>query len=67
MDKQNQDGNGKPDKRAPTRARVIANALVEFKSKPQTLADALHDYLGEEGVQTLVDLLTQQTAAVSAN
>ena len=43
---------GADKKRPPTRSRVIADAMDEFRSKPEALADALHAYLGADGVQT---------------
>ena len=49
--------------RAPSRARVIADALGAFDSKPDALADALHSYLGSDGVHRLMALLTQRAAA----
>jgi hypothetical protein len=42
---------------------VIADALGAFESKPDALADALHSYLGSDGVHRLMALLTQRAAA----
>ncbi|WP_431236146.1 ParB/RepB/Spo0J family partition protein (plasmid) [Mycolicibacterium psychrotolerans] len=46
--------------RPPTRSRVIAGALGEFHAKPESLADALHTYLGAEGIKTLMALLADR-------
>jgi ParB family chromosome partitioning protein len=59
MDKKQQPGDGNAsDKnhRAPTRSRVLASAIGEFDAKPQLLADALHGYLGDDGIRTLIGI-----------
>ena len=55
---QGSDTDGSDRQRPPTRTRVIATALGEFSSKPQLLADALRNYLGDEGVKTLLAILS---------
>jgi ParB family chromosome partitioning protein len=66
LDKKNDDGrhNGTPDQRSPSPARIIANALSEFGSKPQLLADALRTHLGRDGVKTLLAVLAEEPATV---
>lgn len=65
--KKNDDGKhrGAPEKRS-SPSRVIASALNAFESKPRLLADALRAHLGEDGVKTLVAVLSDETAAVLA-
>jgi ParB family chromosome partitioning protein len=65
QDKKN-DGehNGAPDKRSPSPSRIIANALSEFHSKPQLLADALRIHLGPNGVKTLLAVLADDLTTV---
>ena len=59
-----EDGRGPTDeKRTPPRSRVIATALGEFSSKPQLLADALRNYLGDDGVKTLLAILSNGAGA----
>ena len=57
------DTGGSDQKRPPTRTRVIATALGEFSSKPQLLADALRNYLGDDGVKTLLAILSNGAGA----
>ena len=57
---------GSDKKRPPTRSRVIADALGDFDSKPEALADALRTYLGADGVQRLLTLLTERTGAAAS-
>ena len=40
--------------------------VARFRSKPELLADALHSYLGADGVQRLMALLTQRAARATA-
>lgn len=42
---------------APSRYRILATALAKFDHQPHLLADALRDYLGEDGLDKLVALL----------
>ncbi|PND54275.1 peptide transporter [Mycobacterium sp. ENV421] len=53
------EGNGDAT-RPPSRSRVIAGALGEFHAKPESLADALHTYLGADGIKTLMALLADR-------
>jgi ParB family chromosome partitioning protein len=50
---------------SPAPSRIVVKALREFDHNPAGLADALHGYLGSDGVHRLVALLTQRTAARS--
>ena len=54
------EGSGDAGTRPPSRTRVIAGALGEFHAKPESLADALHTYLGAEGIKTLMTLLADR-------
>ena len=45
----------------PTRSRVISSAIADFKTKPEQLANALRTYLGTDGVERLVELLSQSS------
>ena len=70
LDKQDSDAAGEGSggaekKRPPARARVIVDALGEFRSRPKLLAGALHTYLGADGVRTLLTLLTERSEAGS--
>lgn len=47
-------------KRPPPRSRVLAKALGEFNAQPELLADALQNYLGADGVSTLLRLLAER-------
>jgi ParB family chromosome partitioning protein len=49
------------DKRSPTPARVITEAIGLFDSRPEALAEALHTYLGHDGVVKLLDMLSNRT------
>jgi ParB family chromosome partitioning protein len=49
--------------RPSSRSRVLAGALGEFDTRPELLADALHTYLGADGVKTLLTLLTKRADA----
>lgn len=49
------------DKNAPSRSRVITEAINQFDTKPEALAEALHTYLGLEGVLKLLDMLSNRT------
>lgn len=53
--------------RPPTRTRVIATAISEFPSKPQLLADALRNYLGEDGITTLLAILSNGAGVDAAS
>lgn len=53
------------DKRPPTPSRLVAKALREFDHNPTGLVDALHGYLGDRGLQTLVTLLAERTHTAS--
>jgi ParB family transcriptional regulator, chromosome partitioning protein len=66
QDKKNDDNkpNGTPEKRPPVPSKTIANALSEFHSKPQLLADALRTHLGPDGVKTLLAVLAEEPATV---
>lgn len=46
------------DGRPPSRTRVISSALARFDDTPEELAHALRTYLGRDGVDTLLKLLT---------
>ncbi len=52
-----QPGNKSDATRPPARSRVLATALNEFPTKPELLVEALHTYLGADGVQRLIPLL----------
>jgi ParB family chromosome partitioning protein len=54
------------DSRPANRSRVIAGAVGKFDVAPELLADALHTYLGADGVQTLLTLLANRTALSTA-
>ena len=60
------EGSGADKNRAPSRSRVISSALGEFATKPEVLADALHTYLGTDGVKTLLTLLTERAHVAGA-
>lgn len=49
---------GKP---APSPARVITDAIKQFDSRPEALAEALHSFLGDDGVIKLLDMLSNRT------
>jgi ParB family chromosome partitioning protein len=53
-DKNKEPGHSRP----PAKSRVLATALTKFESEPNLLADALQTYLGADGVQRLIPLLT---------
>jgi ParB family chromosome partitioning protein len=60
-------GKGDTDSSRPTsRSRVIAGAVGKFDVAPELLADALHTYLGGDGIQTLLALLADRAALSSA-
>jgi ParB family chromosome partitioning protein len=69
LDKKDNAGEQTPtDKRPVAPSRVVAKALREFDHNPKGLADALHGYLGDRGLQTLMTLLAQRAgAAVGAS
>lgn len=52
-DAQTGESSGDSAERAPSRSRVVTAALREFEANPRMLADALHTYLGPEGIKTL--------------
>lgn len=52
-DAQTGEPSGDSAERAPSRSRVVTAALREFEANPRMLADALHTYLGPEGIKTL--------------
>ncbi len=60
-------GEGSDTPRPPSRTQVIAGALKEFDAKPDALADALHTYLGADGVQTLLSLLADRAGAAASS
>jgi ParB family chromosome partitioning protein len=43
--------------------RIVTRALRKFDSEPQLLAEALRRYLGEDGVETLMNALDQMRCA----
>ncbi|MGY4646607.1 ParB/RepB/Spo0J family partition protein [Mycobacterium sp. URHB0021] len=55
------------DKRPQAPSRIVAKALREFDHNPVALADALHGYLGDRGLETLVTLLAERAGAVTAS
>lgn len=58
QDRQLPDGKNPPGPpKAPPRSRAVTSALVKFESQPHLLAEALHDYLGDEGILRLRELL----------
>lgn len=52
------EGSGADTPRPASRTRMITSALGEFDTKPQALADALRTFLGDDGIDTLVALLS---------
>jgi len=52
---------GKSQERS--RSRVVTDALGKFDAKPELLAEALHTYLGADGVKTLLAALAGQPTA----
>jgi ParB family chromosome partitioning protein len=44
-------------------SRILVKALREFDMNPQALAEALHGYLGDRGMQRLATLLAERAQA----
>jgi ParB family chromosome partitioning protein len=63
LEKNDDDQRKRPpaDKRSPSRARMITEALDQFDSRPEALAEALHSFLGDDGVIKLLDMLSNRT------
>lgn len=56
---------GARGRRPSTPSRLIATALNDFDTKPQLLAEALHNHLGPDRLQILLAILTTQPRAVT--
>jgi ParB family chromosome partitioning protein len=52
------EGSGTGPPRSASRIKVLGTALGQFDAKPELLADALRTYLGDDGVNRLVHLLS---------
>jgi ParB family transcriptional regulator, chromosome partitioning protein len=64
LDRKDKPGEGSgPGARPPSRSKVIVEALGAFDSRPEALAEALQTYLGPDGVQRLLGLLTERATA----
>jgi ParB family chromosome partitioning protein len=68
LDRKDKPGEGSgPGARPPSRSKVIAEALGAFDSRPEDLAEALQTYLGPDGVQRLLGLLTERATAPASS
>jgi ParB family transcriptional regulator, chromosome partitioning protein len=68
LDRKDKPGEGSgPGARPPSRSKVIAEALGAFDSRPEALAEALQTYLGPDGVQRLLALLTERATAPASS
>jgi ParB family transcriptional regulator, chromosome partitioning protein len=52
-----------PDTKPTAPSRILVKALREFDMNPQALAEALHGYLGDRGMQRLATLLAERAQA----
>ena len=65
MDLAEEGSNPPPSKsRERTRSRVVTDALGKFEANPELLAEALHKYLGDDGLKTLLDVLAGPSSMV---
>lgn len=62
MDAAPEDGDASPDPKksqARNRSRVVTAALGKFDTKPELLAEALHKYLGADGLKKLLAVIDE--------